>query len=112
MFTLVHPDGKTEPLVIGLPGDREIDAQRLEAAVSPPRQFHSQRPTSRHPLLVKGYLGPQHGRESASGVRYLVDPRGHRHPLGDRRQVDAHVVNPLPAGTSPDGTIDVAEIRG
>src|ERR671932_119637 len=35
VVTLVHPDGAREPLVIGIPGDREVDAKRLEAQVSP-----------------------------------------------------------------------------
>lgn len=116
VFTLVHPDGKTEPLVIGLPGDREIDAKRLEAAVSPAEAVpFSEADFEAHPLLVKGYLGPQVlGEESASGVRYLVDPRvvtGTRWVTG-ANEVDAHVVN-LVAGRdfTPDGTIDVAEIR-
>ena len=116
VFTLVHPDGKTEPLVIGLPGDREIDAKRLEAAVSPAEAVpFSEADFEAHPLLVKGYLGPQVlGEESASGVRYLVDPRvvtGTRWVTG-ANEVDAHVVN-LVAGRdyTPDRTIDVAEIR-
>src|SRR5919199_1937882 len=32
VVTLVHPDGTREPLVVGLPGDREVDTKRLEAA--------------------------------------------------------------------------------
>ena len=32
---LTHPDGKNEPLVVGVPGDREVDMRRLEAVVSP-----------------------------------------------------------------------------
>src|SRR4051812_7427425 len=35
VVTLVHPDGVREPLVIGIPGDREVDAKRLEAQVAP-----------------------------------------------------------------------------
>ncbi len=34
---LRYPDGKVEPLVVGVPGDREVDVKRLEANVSPPR---------------------------------------------------------------------------
>src|SRR3954453_12273463 len=34
VVTLVHPDGTREPLVIGIPGDREVDQKRLEAQVS------------------------------------------------------------------------------
>ena len=32
---LRHPDGTTEPLAIGVPGDREVDPKRLEAQVAP-----------------------------------------------------------------------------
>src|SRR5699024_5585261 len=35
VYLLTHPDGSTEPLVIALPGDREVDAKRLEAAGAP-----------------------------------------------------------------------------
>ena len=41
---------------------------------------------ARHPLLVRGYIGPEAlGAESATGVRYLTDPRVvDRHRVGDR----------------------------
>lgn len=116
VFKLVNPDGKAEPLVIGLPGDREIDAKRLEAAVEPAvAEPFTDADFEAYPLLVRGYLGPQVlGEESASGVRYLVDPRvvdGTRWVTG-ANEVDAHVVN-LVAGRdfSADGVIDVAEVR-
>ncbi|WP_313715746.1 proline--tRNA ligase, partial [Arsenicicoccus bolidensis] len=32
---LVQPDGTREPLVVGLPGDRQVDLKRLEAQVAP-----------------------------------------------------------------------------
>ena len=32
---LDHPDGSSSPLVVGLPGDREVDMKRLEAQVAP-----------------------------------------------------------------------------
>ncbi len=115
-FSLVWPDGKRLPLVVGLPGDREIDMKRLEAAVSPaeaaplqPEEF------AQYPALVKGFMGPQAlGESSASGIRFLVDPRvvsGTRWVAG-ANIVDTHVVN-LVAGRdfTPDGTIDVAEVR-
>ena len=31
MFSVRHPDGTTEALAIGLPGDREVDTKRLES---------------------------------------------------------------------------------
>src|SRR5919112_1957177 len=35
LVVLRHPDGRREPLAIGVPGDREVDAKRLEAQVEP-----------------------------------------------------------------------------
>jgi prolyl-tRNA synthetase len=75
VVTLVQPDGTREPLVIGLPGDREIDGKRLEAQVAPAEVVPFTE-FDRHPELVKGYIGPQVlGEGSESGIRYLVDPR-------------------------------------
>ncbi|SFO86635.1 prolyl-tRNA synthetase [Geodermatophilus dictyosporus] len=75
VVTLVHPDGTREPLVVGLPGDREVDAKRLEAQVAP-AEVEPFAEFDAHPELVKGYIGPQVlGAGSASGIRYLVDPR-------------------------------------
>src|SRR5215207_11094458 len=75
VVTLVHPDGTKEPLVIGIPGDRDVDAKRLEAQVAP-AEVQPFDDFAKHPALVKGYIGPQVlGAESESGIRYLVDPR-------------------------------------
>ncbi|RLK47547.1 proline--tRNA ligase [Microbacterium telephonicum] len=82
VLALTHLDGTRELVVVGLPGDREIDDKRAEVAFAPaavepatPEDFE------RHPLLVKGYIGPWSpegavlGEESATGIRYLLDPR-------------------------------------
>ena len=68
---LVHPDGTVEPLVVGVPGDREIDLKRLEANVAPAEvvAFEGE-DFAKHPGLVRGYIGPQ----GSLGVRYVVDP--------------------------------------
>src|SRR4051794_21062212 len=58
VVTLVHPDGTREPLVVGIPGDREVDQKRLEAQVSP-AEVEAFTDFDKHPLLVKGYIGPQ-----------------------------------------------------
>jgi prolyl-tRNA synthetase len=72
---LVHPDGTREPLVIGIPGDREVDLKRLEAQVAP-AEVEPFADFDEHPALVKGYIGPQVlGADSDSKIRYLVDPR-------------------------------------
>jgi len=71
-----HPDGTSERLAVGVPGDREIDLKRLEAALTPAtvRPF-GEDDFAAHPELVKGYVGPGAlGLASVSGIRYLVDP--------------------------------------
>lgn len=116
VFMLTHPDGTTEPLAIGLPGDREVDEKRLETAVAP-AEFapFTEADFANHPGLVKGYIGPQSlGEKSVSKVRYLVDPRvvtGTRWVTG-ANEPGRHVLD-LVAGRdfTPDGVIDVAEVR-
>ena len=116
VFMLVQPDGRREPLVVGLPGDREVDPKRLEAAVAPaePVAF-TDADFEQHATLVKGFIGPQSlGAASTGRVRYLVDPRvvtGTRWVTG-ANEADLHVVD-LVAGRdfTPDGILDVAEVR-
>jgi prolyl-tRNA synthetase len=116
VLTVTRPDATTYPLVVGLPGDREVDLKRLEAVLHPdePAQM-DEAGLARHPLLVKGYIGPQVlGEESTSGIRYLVDPRvveGTRWITGANEH-GRHVFD-LVAGRdfTPDGTIEAAEVR-
>lgn len=61
-----------ELLVIGVPGDREVDLKRAEAALHPATMTVFDDWTA-HPGLVRGYLGPQ--ILAKAGIRYLVDPR-------------------------------------
>ncbi|MDR0417488.1 MAG: proline--tRNA ligase [Propionibacteriaceae bacterium] len=125
VFTLAYPDGRREPLVVGLPGDREVDLKRLEAAVAPAEaQPFAEADFAEHPELVKGYIGPVRltpdgpaavlGESGSSGVRYLLDPRvsdGTAWVTG-ANVLDTHVVN-LVAGRDfqADGHLDVAELR-
>ena len=75
VVTLRHPDGAREPLVIGLPGDRDVDPKRLEAAVAPAEvEPFTDADFARHPALVRGYIGPR-ALGSGRGTRYLLDPR-------------------------------------
>ncbi len=111
-----HPDGSREPLAIGVPGDRDVDLKRLEAAVLPaePETFGDE-DFARYPMLAKGYIGPGAlGESSSSGIRFLVDPRvatGTVWVTGADRHGN-HVVG-LVAGRdfTPDGTIDVANVE-
>ena len=77
LMMLSHPDGTREPLAIGVPGDREVDQKRLEAAVHPAEfEPFGEKDFAEHPALVKGYIGPGAlGEKSESGIRFLVDPR-------------------------------------
>jgi prolyl-tRNA synthetase len=114
VVTVVHPDGVREPLIVGIPGDREVDAKRLEAAMHP-AEVEPFTEFDKHPELVKGYIGPQVlGSESASGIRYLVDPRvvpGTRWITG-ANEPGRHVFD-LVAGRdfSWDGVVEAAEVR-
>ncbi len=69
VLTLTHPDGRTETLVVGLPGDREVDLKRLEAHVAPATVAPAEVDTI--PGLVKGYIGPEAG--FPENVRFVVD---------------------------------------
>lgn len=114
---LRHPDGSTEVLAVGVPGDREVDQKRLEAQVAPAEvEPFDEADFAANPALVKGYIGPGAlGRDSASGVRYLLDPRvvdGTQWVTGANEP--GHHVLWLTAGRdfTGDGTIQAAEVRG
>ncbi|HEY2203601.1 MAG TPA: proline--tRNA ligase [Pseudonocardia sp.] len=100
-------------LGIGVPGDREVDMKRLEAAVSPDEvALLDDADFTAHSFLTKGYIGP--GALAANGVRYLVDPRvvtGTAWVTGADKH-DHHVVD-LVCGRdfTPDGTVEAAEVR-
>lgn len=113
MVKLRHPDGKTELLGIGIPGDREVDDKRLGAAVEPAEvELLTEADFAANSFLVKGYIGPK--ALQANGVRYLVDPRigtGTSWITG-ADEPGKHVVG-LVAGRdfTPDGTIEAADVR-
>jgi len=100
-------------LGVGVPGDREVDMKRLEAALDPAEvALLDEADFARHPFLVKGYIGPV--ALAANGVRFLVDPRivtGTAWVTGADKP-DHHVVD-LVVGRdfTPDGTIEAAEVR-
>lgn len=123
IFMLRHPDGSRTPLAIGLPGDREVDLKRLEAAVAPAEvEPFADEDFEAYPGLVKGYIGPaalglgefEGDQPPAGRVRYLTDPAvvaGTRWITG-ANQAGRHVYD-LVCGRdfSSDGVLDVAEIR-
>jgi prolyl-tRNA synthetase len=63
----------TQVLIVGVPGDREVDLKRLEAAVSPAEiELFEAEDFAKHPALVRGYIGPEGMAEA--GYTYKVDP--------------------------------------
>ncbi len=108
-----QPGGDWELLAIGVPGDREVDDKRLDAALDPAEYaLLDDADFAKHPFLVKGYIGPKALRDN--GVRYLLDPRvvdGTSWITG-ADQPGKHVEG-LVAGRdfTADGTIEAAEVR-
>jgi prolyl-tRNA synthetase len=107
------PGGEWELLAIGLPGDRDVDDKRLDAALEPAEYVMlGDDDFTKNPFLVKGYIGPKALLDN--GVRYLLDPRvvdGTKWITG-ANEPGKHVTG-LVAGRDfvADGTIDVAEVR-
>ncbi|MXG87999.1 proline--tRNA ligase [Nocardioides flavescens] len=117
VFSVRHPDGRTEAVAVGLPGDREVDTKRLEAELGEGVVFEplTEAEFAARPTLTKGYIGPGAlGEDKPAGVRYLLDPRvveGTRWVTG--ADVHGSHVLDLVAGRdfTGDGTIDVGEVR-
>ncbi|GAA1059696.1 proline--tRNA ligase [Agromyces bracchium] len=121
VLALTHPDHTREIVVVGIPGDREVDAKRVEVAFAPAEvEAATEQDFAKNPGLVKGYIGPWSpegavlGAESSTGIRYLVDPRvvdGTEWITG--ANLDEKHVFGLVAGRDfvADGTIEAANVR-
>ncbi|MFZ7088615.1 proline--tRNA ligase [Curtobacterium sp. RRHDQ10] len=116
VLALTHLDGTREVVVVGLPGDRDVDLKRAEVAFAPAEvEPAGDADFGRNKGLVKGYIGPQVlGSDSATGLRYLVDPRvadGTAWITG-ANEPGQHVSG-LVAGRdfTADGVADVSDVR-
>ena len=128
VLALTHPDGRREVVAVGLPGDREVDLKRLQAAVEPAEvEPATDEDLEGRAELVKGYIGPGvlgpngarrdfdgDGRQLDGAMRYLLDPRvapGTAWITG--ADADGKHVFGLVAGRdfTADGTIEAAEVR-
>ncbi|MDN8549176.1 proline--tRNA ligase [Microbacterium sp. NM3R9] len=121
VLALTHLDGTRELVVVGLPGDRDVDAKRVEVAFAPAEvEPATAEDFAKHPLLVKGYIGPWSpegpvlGEESATGIRYVLDPRvvdGTSWITG--ANIDQKHVHSLVAGRdfTADAFVEVATVR-
>lgn len=127
VVTLLHPDGTRECVVIGVPGDRDVDLKRVEANMAPAEvEVATAQDLAKHPELVVGYIGPQavgpnapsrvtdeDGNISGS-VRYFLDPHVARGSawIAGANEVNKHVFN-LVYGRDfeADGFIEAVEVR-
>lgn len=121
VLALTHLDGTRELVIVGLPGDREVDDKRAEVAFAPAAvEAATAEDFEKNPLLVKGYIGPWSptgavlGEESATGIRYVLDPRvadGSAWITG--ANIDQKHVHSLVAGRDfvADGFVEVANVR-
>jgi prolyl-tRNA synthetase len=121
VLKLTQPDGESQLVIVGIPGDRDVDMKRAEAFFGPALVEQAEDADFRkHTALVKGYIGPWSaagavlGEKSTSGMRFLVDPRvveGTSWVTGANEH-EKHVFN-LVCGRdfTPDGVADIASVR-
>lgn len=121
VLALTHQDGSRELVVVGIPGDRDVDMKRAEVAFAPRGvEQATEEDFAQHKGLVKGYIGPWSekgpvlGEKSTTGIRFVVDPRvvtGTAWVTGANEH-EKHVFN-LVCGRDfePDGVVDIANVR-
>jgi prolyl-tRNA synthetase len=121
VLALTDVKHKRSLVVVGIPGDRELEMKRAEIAFA---GFEVETATdedfAKHPELVKGFIGPVKagqqflGEKAESKIRYLLDPRvvSGTSWIAGSNEKDNHTFN-LVAGRdfSCDGVADLAEIR-
>ena len=121
VLTLVDVDGSRELVIVGIPGDRDVDMKRAEAAFAPRAvEAATEEDFAKHPGLVKGYIGPWSesgpvlGEESTTGIPFYLDPRvvsGTEWVTG--ANIDQKHVFHLVCGRdfTADGVVDIANVR-
>ncbi len=121
VLALVSPEGKRRLVVVGIPGDREVDAKRAEAWFAPDEvEQATEADFAKHPILVKGYIGPTKagqqflGEKAESKLPYFVDPRIAKGSawITGANENEKHIWN-LTYGRDfeSDGIADISEIR-
>jgi prolyl-tRNA synthetase len=114
VVALTHLDGTRELVVVGLPGDRDVDMKRLEVAFAPAEvDAAGDADFAKVPGLVKGYIGPG-GAGWGAGIRFVIDPRvveGSSWVTGANIE-GVHVAG-LVAGRDfeHDGVVEAAQVR-
>lgn len=121
VLAVTSAEGKTEIVIVGIPGDREVDQKRAEAFFGTDQVAQAtDEDFAKHKVLVKGYIGPTKsgaqflGAKAASDIKFLVDPRvvtGSSWVTGANEN-EKHVFG-LVMGRDfvADGIADIAEVR-
>jgi len=121
VLALTDVKRKRSLVVVGIPGDRELEMKRAEIAFAGFEvETANDEDFAKHPELVKGFIGPVKngkqflGEKAESKIKYLLDPRvvtGTSWIAGSNEK-DKHTFN-LVAGRDfvSDGVADLAEIR-
>jgi prolyl-tRNA synthetase len=121
VLTLVDLDGNRELVIVGIPGDRDVDMKRAEAAFAPKAvEAATEEDFAKYPGLVKGYIGPWSpsgpvlGEEGQTGIPFYLDPRvvsGTEWVTG--ANIDQKHVFHLVCGRDfdADGVVDIANVR-
>ena len=121
VLAVTSAEGKREIVIVGIPGDREVDQKRAEAFFGTDQLTQAtDEDFAKHKLLVKGYIGPSSagsqflGSKAKSGIKYLVDPRVVRGSswVTGANELEKHVFG-LVMGRDfdADGIADIAEVR-
>ncbi|MDR0625781.1 MAG: proline--tRNA ligase [Bifidobacteriaceae bacterium] len=124
VLAVTQPSGERGLMVVGIPGDRDVDPVRLAAAVFPAEaEPATDEDFASHPELVRGYIGPAvlgaNAPDPAKAVPYFLDPRvvAGTSWITGANAVDQHVFSLvagrdfLAAGQEGQPVIDVAEVR-
>ncbi|UYQ78467.1 proline--tRNA ligase [Glutamicibacter sp. JL.03c] len=90
VLAITDPEGNRHLVVLGVPGDRQVDEKRLEATIGLALGINGEVAVEQataedlksHPEIVTGYLGPALGldkqllgKDTEGAITYLVDPR-------------------------------------
>jgi len=121
VLALVDADKNRSLVIVGVPGDRDVDMKRAEVWFAPNEvEPATEEDFAQHKGLVKGYIGPWSpegavlGEESTTGIPFYLDPRvaGGTEWVTGANLPEKHVYH-LVAGRDfhADGIADIADVR-
>ncbi|MDO5671741.1 MAG: proline--tRNA ligase [Actinomycetaceae bacterium] len=126
VYVVEYPDGRSEVITLGIPGNRNVDERRLAASLAPGEiRMAEPEDLKQYPDIVPGYIGPNVlGPNSARRVvdkdgnvsgspRFFVDPRIVPGTLwiAGANEPGKHAYNlALGRDFEVDGTIEAAEV--